>query len=338
MEADGVSKIAPEIWTRLAGERPQGETLRARRAAPDIAERLVAALDTESRRHLLILLQDGEDELEDRQSRGVMAWTRELTVPEHAPGRYLDVVCLDAAGHEAFDLIGGEIAERLAAGQETAPQAVTRVLAKWRRFWGQLPRQMLSREEQLGLFAELWFLSVWLMPRVGAVEAVSRWRGPSGARHDFEWPTRAVEVKATTLTRGRIHRIHGLEQLAPPDKGDLLLFSLRLHEEGGATNTLLSVIAACRTILEADADALSRFESMLAQAGWSPAHADEYAKLRLRVVEEGLFRVEGDFPRLTPASLPSGVPKGVERVEYEINLDVCGHLLIATNAATGAEL
>lgn len=338
METGGVSGIAPEIWTRLARERPQGEALRARRAIPDVTERLVAALDAESRRHLLILLEDNEGALEDRQSRGVIVWTRELTMPSHAPARYLNIVCLDAAGHEAFDLIGGEIAERLAAGQETAPQAVARVLAKWRRFWGQLPRQMLSREEQLGLFAELWFLSVWLIPRVEAAEAVSRWRGPVGARHDFEWPTRSVEVKATTSTRGRIHRIHGLDQLAPPDKGELLLFSLRLHEEGGATNTLPSVMATCRAALEVDADALGRFESLVVQAGWSPAYDDEYAKLRLRIVEEGLFRVERDFPRLIPASLPSGIPRGIECVEYEINLDVCGHLLVATCAAVPWDL
>src|SRR5262249_35908769 len=154
-----------------------------------------------------------------------------------------DMMCEEQAGHEAFDLVGGEIAARLATGRERAPEVVARVLAKWRRFWSQLTTPALSREEQLGLFAELWFLSVWLLPRVGAVEAVRRWRGPSAARHDFEWPGHSVEVKATTSTRGRIHRIHGLEQLAPPEQGELLFFSLRLREEGGATNTLPSLVA-----------------------------------------------------------------------------------------------
>jgi len=113
----------------------------------------------------------------------------------------------------------------------------------------------------------------------------------------------------------------------------LLFLSLRLREEGGATNTLPSIIAASRAAMESDADGLSRFEGVLAQAGCSPVHADDYAKLRLRVVEEGLFRVEGDLPRLTPTSFPSGVPSGVERVEYEVNLSACGHLMIAANVA-----
>lgn len=333
-----MSRIVSEVWTRLATERPQGETLWARRATPDVTERLVAALDADGRRHLLVLLTADEADLQDTQSRGVAVVTRDLAMPSHATGRYLDVTCQDATGHEAFDLIGGELAERLATGRETAPEVVARVLAKWRRFWGQVPQQMLSWEEQIGLFAEIWFLSVWLAPRVGASDAITRWRGPFGSRHDFEWAGKSVEVKATTSTRGRVHHINGLDQLAPPEQGELLFFSLRLREEAGATNSLPAIIASCREQLASDADAMGRFESALVQAGYLPVHEDEYARLKLRVVEEGLFRVEEDFPRLTTARFPSGIPAGVERVEYEINLGGCGHLMIAANPSATPNL
>jgi len=333
-----MSRILPEVWTRLAGERVQGETLWARRAIPEVTERLVAALDADGKRHLLLLLRAGEVDEQDSQSRGVGVVTRELAVPGHEAGRYLDITCHDAAGHEAFDLIGGELADRLASGRETASECVVRVLAKWRRFWGQPPLQILSREAQLGLFAELWFLSVWLVPRTVPAEAVNRWRGPFASRHDFEWESRSVEVKATTSTRGRIHRINGLDQLAPPEAGELLFFSLQMREEAGATNTLPSVIAACRAQLEADADSLSKFERALAQVGYSPAHDEEYAKLRLRVVEEGLFQVRDDFPRLTAAHLTEGVPPGLEAVDYEINLSGFNHLCIASRASDAPDL
>jgi hypothetical protein len=324
-----MSHIMPQIWERLAGEQVQGETLWARWAAPEVTDRLVAALDADGKRHLLVLLRAGEADIQDSQSRGVGVVTRDLAVPGHEAGRYIDITCHDAAGQEAFDLIGGELADRLASGRETATECVARVLAKWRRFWGQMPRQVLSREAQLGLFAELWFLSVWLVPRAGAPEAVTRWRGPFASRHDFEWVGHSVEVKATTSTRGRIHRVNGLDQLRPPEQGELLFFSLRLREEAGATNTLSSIIAACRAQLELDTDSLSRFERALAQVGYSPAHDEEYAKLRFRVVEEGLFNVRDDFPRLTVTELTAGVPPGVERVEYEINLSGFDHLCIA---------
>ena len=70
--------------------------------------------------------------------------------------------------------------------------------------------------------------------------------------------------------RGRVHRINGLNQLAPPENGELMFFSLRLREEGGASNTLPALVGTCRSLLEADAEALSGFESALVQVGYSP--------------------------------------------------------------------
>ena len=327
-----MTPIVPEVWTRLSGEQVQGQMLWARRAAPDVTDRLMAALDAEGKRHLLVLLRANEAEVQDSQSRGVGVVTRELVVPNHESGRYLDLSCHDAAGHIAFDLIGGEIAVRLATGRETASECVVRVLAKWRRFWGQLPRQILSREEQLGLFAELWFLSVWLLPRVGSTEAVKLCLGPFAGRHDFEWLGRSLEVKATTSTRGCIHSVNGLDQLAPPSGGELLLFSLRMREEAGATNTLPSIIGSCRAQLQEDPDSLSEFERALVQVGYSPMHDEEYGKLHLRIIQEGLFNVRGDFPRLTVEDLKAGIRPGIEKVDYQINLDGFGHHRVASEA------
>lgn len=333
-----MSRIAPEVWTRLGGERARGETLWARLAAPDVTSRLISALDADGIRHLLILLQQGEADVRDTQSRGLGVVTRDLAIPGHEGGRYLDITCRDTAGHEAFDLIGGELAHRLAAGREGASESVTRVLAKWRRFWGKLPQDMLSRDEQLGLFAELWFLIVWLWPRVGAAHAVTRWRGPFGARHDFEWHAYSVEVKATASTRGPIHRIHGIDQLVLPEHGNLLLFSLRVREEAGATNSLSAVVTMCRDQLSNEDEALSRFESALMQAGYSVAHEEEYGNVRFRIVEEGLYAVRDDFPRLTPSQILSGVPPGIEHVDYEINLGGFQHLRVAQSAAEASDL
>lgn len=324
-----MSRISEDVWARLVGQRPTGETLWARRAAPEITERIVAALDSDGLRHLLVLLAKDDDGLQDSQSRGIVVTTRELTMSDQVGGRYLDIICQDSSGHEVFDMIGSELAERLATGQETAPEVVARVLSKWRRFWGHPPKQLLSSKEQIGLFAELWFIANWLIPKSGSGYAISSWRGPLGARHDFEWNGRSVEVKATTSTRGHIYHISGLDQLAPPDNGDLLFFSMRLREEGGGTYTLPSVVLSCREHLANDAQALSLFESNLAQIGYSPVHDEEYDKIKYRVLEEALFSVAQDFPRLLETSFAPMLPIGVEKVEYEINLAGFAHLCVA---------
>ena len=333
-----MSLIAQDVWARLEQSRPAGDNLTARQADPSATSRLQCALDAEGRRHLLVALHENEDALRDIQSRGVHVETRDLVVRGQPATRYLDIQCLDITGYPALDLIGGELVVELSKPGVVPADTVKRVLAKWRRFWGLLPRTILSKEEVIGLFAELWFFRVWLIPVAGPSTTVQRWRGPMGSRHDYEWPGRSVEVKATTSVRGRIHRINGLDQLSPPEHGELYLFSLQLREEAGADNTLPSLIAAILTQLNSDIDALSRFETILAQTGYSPVHDEEYAKLRLRIVAEGLYVVRDNFPRLDAQQFREGVPPGIERVEYDVNLNSFGHLIIARTPAELGDL
>ncbi len=323
-----MTSIDQGTWDNLT--RPSGDILVARSALPEITNRLHCALDAKGRRHLLIALRVDDNEYNDANSRGISVVTRELAIRGQSLNRYLDLECLDASGHSIFDLMGGEIAEELRDEAGQPAEGVRRVLAKWRRFWGHLPQQLLSREQQIGLFAEIWFLLVWLIPKLGA-NAVMTWRGPWGSRHDFEWADKSVEVKATTNSRGRIFRIHGLSQLEVPAHGPLYLFSVCLREETGSSNNLPSLIENCYNEIRDWDEALVRFESALLEIGYSPVHRDEYAKLNLRIAEERLFHVEGDFPRLTNLTFPAGVPSGVERIEYEINLNTFDHLVIATH-------
>lgn len=338
MEDNIVTRIVSDVWTHLEKARPTGDNLTARPAVPGTKTRLQCAIDSAGGRHLLIALHADEHDLRDTQSRGLMVVARDLVVRGEPTARCLDIQCLDAAGHDAFDLIGGELATELSRTGSSPAESVKRVLARWRRFWGQPPRSLLTREEIIGLFAEIWFLFVWLYPTVGPGEAVKRWRGPFGARHDFEWVGKSVEVKATTSSRGRIHRINGMDQLLPPEQGELLFFSIRLREEAGATNTLPSLLHSVLKDLESDDDAVSRFETALVQTGYSSAHDEEYLKIHIRVVEEGLFAVRDDFPRLTSQQLSAGVPAGIERVEYEINLSTFDQLRIARIPAEASGL
>jgi Putative PD-(D/E)XK family member, (DUF4420) len=330
--------IDAEIWTGLETSVPTKGNLTARPAIHGLTNGLLCAIDSARGRHLLLALKPGDSPYRDLRSRGVSVYTRELVVEGRALTPYIELVCQDAIGYAAFDIVGGEIAEAITRGQGSPDEIVRQVLAKWRRFWGQIPRQILSTEEQLGLFGELWFLSHWIIPRIPPTEALQRWRGPFGARHDFEWVGRSVEVKTTTSTRGHIHFIHGIEQLSPPESGDLLLFSLRLREEAAAETTLPGLVSACRTQIGADDVAQSMLDTSLARAGYSPAHEEEYSRLRLRAVGQGLYKVEGRFPRITPSQLADGVPDGIEQITYEINLSGFSDLCIASNPSDIATL
>lgn len=315
-----MSGISPDSWSRLSAAPVQGDALLARRAATNHCDRLFIAVDAEQHRHLLVRLNDDEESLEDRRTRGIRVTTIELRSEGNGGGRYLDIACRHADGHAAFNLIGGDVADGLNAHTAPAPLVVSHVLSRWRNFWGSVPLEILSLEQQLGLFGELWFLQTWLAPKVSWAEAIRRWRAPLGARHDFEWQGRSAEVKTTTSTRGLVHRINGVDQLDAPDSGELLLFSLRVREEAGATNSLKLLVERCQAAVSGDADSASVLDSRLARAGYSPAYAAEYEKRRLRVVEEGLYRIGPGFPRIVRAAFASGIPAGVEHIGYEINL------------------
>lgn len=329
-------RIDPQLWTQLAQVEPIGEKLAVRLALPDITERVQCAIDSNKHRHLLIPLDPAEEEFHDAESRGLTVVTRELTTePRDASTRYIDVECHDASGNDALDIIAGELALAITRSDKEPSKIIEKTLARWRRFWSALPKNILSREEFLGLFGELWFLYYWLIPTVGVVEAVQRWRGPYGARHDFEWPNQSIEVKTTTAHRGRIHIISGIDQLNEPDNGELLFFSLQLREEASAANTLPSLVNVIRSLLEENLEAINDFEILLAHTGYSPAHDEEYEKVRLRIAEEGLFAVNGDFPRITSNTFRTGIPEGVEMLTYEINLNTFNHLRIAGTPEEG---
>lgn len=309
------------IWARLANDRPHGETLTARYAIPETTERLLAALDADARRHLLIELREGDEPLSDSDSRGLRIATRELAIPGHAAGSYIDLACVDPQGYAALDVIGGEVGEGLAQLGADPALIVSRVLAKWRRFWGHAPTSLLPLEKQIGLFAELWFLLWWMLPATNAATATQRWRGPYGARHDFEWLGRSIEVKASSTVDREIFRIHGLEQLDPPQPGDLFLFGLRVREEAGASHNLVTVVDQIRLALAPDASSLDLFESALSRAGYTPLHEPDYSRVHWRVVSERFYFVDAAFPKLTPASLLGGeAPAGVIDVSYSIDL------------------
>jgi hypothetical protein len=159
------------------------------------------------------------------------------------------------------------------------------------------------------------------------------WRGPHGARHDFETDGLSIEAKGTTSTRGRIHKINGVQQLDPPENGKLLFFSMRIREEAGATNSLPLLIASCKQQLADDPDAEGLFETAVIAAGYSANHEEDYSKTHWRVVEQMLFDTSQEFPRLTKASFGDGMPMGVEDIDYTINLGTFDSAIVASTPA-----
>lgn len=326
METKIEMQFDKQIWKKLGGN-PSGEKIVARLPHPEISESFYCGLDSSGSRHYLFQLEENDEIYSNKQVRGLEVATRELQIRGKDLVVYLDVECRDKAAFDIFDIIGQDIINHLIEGRLPPARIIELVISKWQRFWGKSPQQLLSVEAQIGLFAELWFFSRWLIPLMGSTSILA-WRGPFGSRHDYEWPDKSVEVKATR-SQGKVFRISSLTQLEPPENGALYFFGLVLREEAGAISNLPELIEECRSSLISTGRELDYFEGALSQSGYNPAHATEYASLRLRVWHELFYSVLDEFPRIVPTRFSKKDLIGIEALSYSINLDAFSKFLIA---------
>jgi hypothetical protein len=268
----------------------------------------------------LLQVPEGSD-APPTKTRGLRVTVAHHQVQDTEPTEYLDLACLSDDAIATFTYVAADIG----AEAELAPQAhrvavVAAALSRWQWFWG-VEAGSLSEQEALGLFAELWFLHRWAGDAAGAVDA---WTASAGSRHDFQWPERSVEVKATSRRAAGavLHRIEHLDQLSDPEQGQLFLFSLRVVRDQLARNTLPSLVDRVSHDLRGNPGAGDEFARKLGQRGYSPAHRHRY-EMPYRVLGEYLYSVGPGFPRLTAASFAGGPPAGITDVSYILDMAAC---------------
>lgn len=278
------------------------------------------ASDAQQQPYLLVQVDAGAEGVHWR-TQGLHVWIDRFSVGESAESYYLAVRCSDGGFLETFSLVVSDILLRLGKSPDNAVDTVLNTLERWKIFW-RVPHQGLGREAELGLFGELWFLFRWLGERLPA--GVSGWQGPKRSRHDFQFSTCSFEVKAAsgTVSTGPVHKIHGLEQLDNPEKGQLFLFSLHVVEDPLANNGLVAIIEQIENFLGAEIAILDSFRTKLASMGYSPGHNERYRQ-KFRIISEGLYVVADDFPRLTRTSFPRGLPAGISDVSYSLGMTHC---------------
>lgn len=319
-------EISESTWQRLLAKLPSAGAMRSVLALENSTTPAMAAVDSSGGRHLLIPVDTKQRAYEDRESRGLNVATRLLKVERLPEASYLDLTCESERHYGIFNLIAGEIAVGLEAPDMSASRLVRDTLAKWRDFWANLPSQALPESLTIGLFGELWFLSNWLLPY--RKDAVDYWTGPHGSRHDFQFLQNSIEVK-TTLSKGPLHRITGLEQMEPVEGVPLYFYSLRVRKEPSARNSLVQLVQEIENML--DAGQAMTFRKAVSLAGFSPIHTTVYSDATYSVQSEGLFRVEPPFPCLTRMDIPAERLSGIPHVEYDVSLANLDHLKLATS-------
>jgi hypothetical protein len=318
-----------EIWKdQEAGPAGGSGGCLARRIYPGSAVELRLAIEKPSNARLLLL----------RVAASVLRTPRDFPrslgfevrrVSDSVDGRkyvHLMVRLSQPQFRDVFTSMAEDVARHVAgaANDEEAVRTLVGRLERWQAFLKLHSPDGLSEESQQGLYGELWFLCLRLIPHLGPRDAVRSWKGPAGALQDFQLPDLAVEVKTSIGKQHQKLTISSERQLDPTGVSLLLLFHLSLDARQGSGETLPGRVRLARELVAPDPLAAVEFEQVLFEAGYLDCHAPAYERVGYTVRESNFFEVRDQFPRIVEADLK----KGVGDVRYTVSVAECKNYLL----------
>lgn len=178
------------------------------------------------------------------------------------------------------------------------------------------PPRRLAREQEVGLWGELYFLRHLVLARKGS--AVAWWKGLDREEHDFVFATADLEVK-TTEAEQRLHWISSQSQLKRKQGRPLTLLSIQVTEanSGASCASLFADV-----IGHLDAGGKTRVRKLFSESGIDPESTASTTFL-LRS-EPMLVPIEDDFPRPV---VEGAEASRVRSIKYQIDVTGLGHEL-----------
>jgi hypothetical protein len=264
---------------------------------------------------------------DDRRSRAVRLTRRGFQI--HGGHKWFaELLCTDHDLYAVFTTLVTDLVIRLESEHDDPVAVTLATLRAWRSLLAGSGR-LLGVRQLGGLFGELIVLRRLLEANSAAA---SWWRGPYRERHDFLVGVKAIEVKTVLANEGSEFRVHGLEQLVPPDDGSLSLVQVKVRPSAATGQSVPQLVAE---LMPAAGTAL---EKGLAAIGYRASDVEVYRKTTFELLAIDWFEVGPGFPRVTPASLVENqLPAGISDLHYTVDLSKAG-VLPATDVAVTALL
>lgn len=234
--------------------------------------------------------------------------------------QFIDLICNISGFLEEFTEVVREVSKLILEYKEPPIKAVKETILKWISFWSNLKKEILSEDGQIGLICELIILD--RLCKINTLNALNSWVGPLGEKHDFNFSGWNLEVKGTRNSK-RTHIINGIDQLKPPSEKQLAFVSFQLlsSHEKPSLNLPDLIDSISRTYFGAKPYLIVKFNELLALAGYSPLHTEEYKKFNVQIIDSLLFEVNNVFPKLTSDMLIDKLNSRISSVEYQISLE-----------------
>ena len=186
----------------------------------------------------------------------------------------------------------------------------------WKRLFSKITGDILTPQQQRGLYGELFFLNELLEISTDKFFIINGWHGPLGANQDFFYNGLAVEVKTSKSNKPSI-KISNEYQLDSAGLIELFVQFYKLNEYQGGAETLYSMICGIREQL--NSDILIHFNEKLENLGINHEIEEEYNNTSYSIGFERTYQITESFPKIVRNNLNDAV----SGVSYEIEPKLC---------------
>lgn len=292
------------------------------------------AVDHQGRASILVPLSKLTSGQLDWSSKALSLQFRELDV-DGSLTPFLLLQCMDTRLQDQFGLMADDILEAVEVTPDRGLQAALTTIDRWRQLFEHERGPLLGPAQLAGIMAELLVLE--RLTKIHGPKALRSWQGPTGNRHDYVFHGLSLEVKATMNHNNMIVTIHGAKQLLPPDDAELYVNAFQLER----TPTGVSVPDKVRSLIQFGIPRLELL-SKLTGEGYQDADAASYANHRFQPLADSVYRVDQEFPRITPETVrPPEMLDRLMGIAYSLDLgqiaDTSLDLSALTLVATGGE-
>lgn len=191
--------------------------------------------------------------------------------------------------------------------EQTLVEKLLERLAKWQSLFEKVGKQGLSDEAQRGLYGEIYFLRFFLTNNSNKNYCVKSWLGQEKSIQDFQYSNWAVEVKTTHGNNHQKIHITSERQLDDSIIEKIFLFHLSLDVRVGNGESLNILIDEVSELLNDNTMASNLFKLKLLESGYYDIHKPLYDERGYTIRQENIYRVTGNFPRITENQTPIGV-------------------------------
>lgn len=184
---------------------------------------------------------------------------------------------------------------------------------QWKKMFVSSKKDFLNEAQIMGLIGELLFLRDQLSKKIGLSEALKSWSGQELTHKDFSYGDFWTEVKSIRRSSQSV-RISSMEQLDSDCDGELAVYALEKMSAEYNGITLNKLIIEIRNLFT-DPDDRDLFIAKTALQGYE--YNNYYDDFVYEKIYSKTFRVNSDFPKLTPEN----VPKAIVKAMYDIDLN-----------------